>query len=62
LSKCDVSSCHKEASDVITELAVQLCDWHAYEYNHNIGWVGKTEEDNIKNIIPKIKDTEVDLK
>jgi len=56
-----VGACHGEASEVIAELALHLCDWHAYEHNHNVGWVGKTEEDDVKNTTPKMKDRGVDL-
>ena len=59
MSKCDVLSCPKEASEVITELALRLCDWHAYEHHHELGWIGKTEEDDVKNTIPKMKDKDV---
>ena len=58
MSKCDVSVCLKEASEVITELALHLCDWHAYEHHNTLGWLGKDEEDHVKNTIPKIKDNE----
>jgi hypothetical protein len=58
---CDVPSCQKEVSEVITELALQLCDWHAYEHHNHLGWIGKTEEDDIKNTIPKIKDKDKGL-
>ena len=58
---CDVPSCQKEGSEVITELALQLCDWHAYEHHNKLGWIGKTEKDNIKNTIPKIKDKDKGL-
>ena len=56
---CDVPVCLKEASEVITELALHLCDWHAYEHSHEIGWIGKTEEENVKNTPPKMKDKNV---
>jgi len=58
---CDVRSCQKEASEVITDLALQLCDWHAYEYHNNLGWMGKTEEDDVKNTISRMKDTDKEL-
>jgi hypothetical protein len=58
---CDVPSCQKEASEVITELALQLCDWHAYEHHNDLGWIGKMEEDNVKNTIPNIKDKDKGL-
>jgi len=59
MAKCDVLSCPKEASEVITELALRLCDWHAYEHHNDLGWIGKTEEDNVKNTMPKMKDKNV---
>ena len=58
MAKCDVTQCLGEASTVITELALSVCDWHAYEHEHELGWLGKTEEDNIDNTIPKMKDTD----
>ena len=59
MAKCDVPSCPKEASETIVELALELCDWHAYEHHNEIGWLGKADEDDIKNTIPKMKDTDV---
>ena len=54
--KCNVLSCSKEASETIVELALVLCDWHAYEHHHEVGWLGKTDEDDVKHTIPKMKD------
>ncbi len=59
MSKCDVPSCSKEASERIAELALSLCDWHAYEHHNDLGWLGKDSADDVKNTIPKIKDKDV---
>ena len=56
MSKCDVPSCPKEASEVVAKLALHLCDWHAYEHHHELGWLGKADEDDVKNTIPKRKE------
>lgn len=53
---CDVPSCFKEISERVPQLALSLCDWHAYEYHNELGWLGKTDEDDVKNTIPKMKD------
>jgi len=55
MTKCDVLSCQQEAREVITERALHLCEWHAYEHNHDLGWIGKAEEENVKNTIPTMK-------
>ena len=60
MSKCDVPSCAKEASERIAELALYLCDWHAYEHHNNLGWLGKTDEDDVKSTIPKPKMNDTD--
>ena len=59
MPKCDVPSCQGEAREVVTERALHLCEWHAYEHNNEVGWLGKTDEDDVKNTIPKMKDKDV---
>ena len=56
MAKSDVLSCQHEAREVVTERALHLCEWHAYEHNHDVGWIGKTDEDDVKYTIPKMKD------
>ena len=57
MAKCDVPSCQNEVITTIEDLSLSVCDWHAYEHEHELGWIGKIDDDNINNIIPKIKDT-----
>ena len=56
MAKFDIPTCSNEAVDTIKELAISVCDWHSYAHHNEIGWLGKLDEDDVKNTIPKIKD------
>lgn len=54
---CNVPNCEKDSTETVkTESGTELllCEWHTYEFRQNLGWLGKSEEEDISTIFPPI--------
>jgi len=54
---CDVLNCDVESAGSVDNSGtlLSLCEWHLYEYNNDLGWIGKDDEDAVKHTFPKIE-------
>ena len=57
MATCDVPDCDVESAGSVDNSGtlLSLCEWHLYEYNNDLGWIGKDDEDAVKHTFPKIE-------
>jgi len=57
VANCDVPNCEVESAGSVDNSGtlLALCEWHLYEYNNDLGWIGKDDEDAVKYTFPKIE-------
>ena len=54
---CNVPNCETDSTGPVkTESGTELllCEWHTYELKQNLGWLGKSEEEDINTMFPPI--------
>ena len=58
MDTCDAENCTAMVIDIVKTpegLSLKLCEWHKYEFEQEIEWLGKEEQEAVKYTIPKIK-------
>ena len=57
MAKCNALNCQEEGVGRVeaSDISLLLCEWHTYEYEHDLGWLGKEEEEATKHTFPPIE-------